>query len=855
MNSLRKTGALAWALVALLVVASATMPAGAALDNKGTDFILSFTPNYAQDGVRQLHLASDVATSVTVEYPVNLPTFTTTVAVNPGAITVVDLPLDVTAWTPDTVQNNSIRAYANQEFIVYMHNLVQYSSDSALGLPVDTMNTEYIVSGFDEAFIGAQFVVTAAFDDTTVTITPKVDIVGHTAGSTFDVVLDRGQGFFALGTVFGAGNSSLSGSIVTADKPIGLTNGNGCTQVPIGVTACDTLMEVAQPTQTWGNEALVVNLPERPGGSMYRVVASQDGTNVTNDGAAVGTINRGDYLTIGPVAGNHVIAADKPIFVTQYMTGLDSPGATNGDPAMGNVVPTEQYLNAYTFSTAGAGQFAVHYLTVIANNADLATITLDGVAIGAGAFSAIGATGFSGALMGLAEGTHTTASTNPHGIFVAGLNSYDSYLYPGGALFSFINPVGDANPPLCPLTCDANHCDGVAQDNRPSEDGNGNDILDPGEDLNGNDQIDTDTGVFFVELAGGSSNLSLTVDPFVPGAGIVNFDVDATGLPASGAVIVTDGAGNTCRAPVEFGANELCGNDVVDAGEECDDGNTESGDGCSATCQNEGCEPVTEICDNQIDDDCDGLVDAEDEEDCADLYVELGGFSVIPDDGRVTLNWNTLAEIDNAGFYLLRRDVVSGRTVRVNPGLIPAQGDVFIGASYQFVDTTAVNGVQYEYALVDVDRLAKETRHANLGAIANPVNPRIQLLAPVYGTKLPMSGKTEFSWSSVSFMGGSIRISPDATFPADKTLAIALDARQTANGRLVLNRRQQLGVLEMATKSGGVLYWQIAGSAPGQSATFRFSYDLSDYAKSGVVVTTNPVAPIKPKALKPRLGR
>ena len=61
-------------------------------DNKGTEFILSFIPNYSTPNV-ELHLTADAATDVTVEYPVNSPTFTTTVAVTPGAITAVSLPV------------------------------------------------------------------------------------------------------------------------------------------------------------------------------------------------------------------------------------------------------------------------------------------------------------------------------------------------------------------------------------------------------------------------------------------------------------------------------------------------------------------------------------------------------------------------------------------------------------------------------------------------------------------------------------------------------------------------------------------------------------------------------------------
>ncbi|MDP2691325.1 MAG: DUF4215 domain-containing protein [bacterium] len=64
-------------------------------------------------------------------------------------------------------------------------------------------------------------------------------------------------------------------------------------------------------------------------------------------------------------------------------------------------------------------------------------------------------------------------------------------------------------------------------------------------------------------------------------------------------------SGNSLQTQVIVSKNEslpvepaICGNRILDLGEECDDGNTVSGDGCSATCQNEAA-PIA-VCGNGI---------------------------------------------------------------------------------------------------------------------------------------------------------------------------------------------------------------------------------------------------------------
>ena len=49
---------------------------------------------------------------------------------------------------------------------------------------------------------------------------------------------------------------------------------------------------------------------------------------------------------------------------------------------------------------------------------------------------------------------------------------------------------------------------------------------------------------------------------------------------------MTDENDPDCNAP-----EPVCGNGTVESGEQCDDGNTVSGDGCSSTCQNESTTP------------------------------------------------------------------------------------------------------------------------------------------------------------------------------------------------------------------------------------------------------------------------
>lgn len=531
----------------------------AALDNKGTEFILQWLNNYSGGGSYELHLSSDVTTDVTIQYPLNSPTFTQVVTVNPGSVEIVSLPIGVAdGWVTDSPQNNAVHVYSDKEFVAYTVNRITYSSDAALGLPVDTFNTEYIVATWDQ-LTASEFGVYAAYDNTTVTITPSKAVTNHTAGVPYTITLNRGEGYLAKST--GSGNNgNLTGTIISSDRPVGMVNGNVCTNVPLGTYYCDHIYEIAQPVQSWGKSILISNLPNRSN-TFYQAIASEDNTTVSQNGAPIGTINKGQFIQFSS-GGDDLISGNKPIYVTQFMTGSNSPGSGGiGDPAMGNMIPFEQYLNKYTFSTVGGSQFVQNHLSLIAPNSQIGIVKLDGAIVATSEFSPIAASGYSVARLPLTDGVHSTSSTLGHGITVEGYNNDDSYIYPGGAQFEFINPAGDANPPICSLQNNAGtppSAGGSVIDDRPSEDVNNNGVLDPGEDLNNNGQIDTDTGVFFVELAPGANNLTLTVNPFTPGDDSVTYGISLTNPSISGSGTLTgkDGAGNVCSQPVNLNVSQ-----------------------------------------------------------------------------------------------------------------------------------------------------------------------------------------------------------------------------------------------------------------------------------------------------------
>jgi hypothetical protein len=82
--------------------------------------------------------------------------------------------------------------------------------------------------------------------------------------------------------------------------------------------------------------------------------------------------------------------------------------------------------------------------------------------------------------------------------------------------------------------------------------------------------------------------------------------------------------------------------------------------------------------------------------------VTLIYFRAIQGTAGITLEWATASELNNAGFYVNRRELPALEYTRIT-NLIPPEGDGMTGATYDYIDSAVVDGLTYVYLLEMVD--------------------------------------------------------------------------------------------------------------------------------------------------------
>jgi hypothetical protein len=454
------------------VVGLATGPQAGAIttvpSSQGTDFWVDFESNCTINcgegpGTLFLFISGNTATTGTVSDA--SISFSTTFSVTPGVATQISIPSDAETDAIDsTVTGGALHITAGAPVSAYGLNTLSATTDGYLGLPTPILGTSYLIESFpnDEGFGGSQFSVVGTQNGTTVTITPSESTGTLTAGTPFTVSLNQGDVYQIIDTDGNLSDGDLTGSTVTSSAPVAVFAGNDCADVPLDFAACNTLAEEMTPTDTWGNDFLTEPLATRTGGDTFRILASKNATTVNVNGAAVATLNTGQFYSALFTSAS-TVTSNNPIQVMQYSNGTEFDGVS-ADPFDITIPPTEQFLNSYTISTEPSGadpNITQNYLNFVAPTSEVSSVDLDGTALPASDFTPIPGSTYSGAQVAVDFGSHTVSASLPFGLTVYGFGNADGYGYPGGFTLSPIASVTKVTlaPTVASFTVGSSACE------------------------------------------------------------------------------------------------------------------------------------------------------------------------------------------------------------------------------------------------------------------------------------------------------------------------------------------------------------------------------------------------------------
>lgn len=207
------------------------------------------------------------------------------------------------------------------------------------------------------------FLIVATDDSTTVTITPKIDIVNHLAGIPFSIYMNRGQTYYCE-AIDQTGPAKPAGTKIESDRPIAVTIKDDMIDLNLATDggadlAADQLISVEQ----CGFKHIVVRGDlGNPGDKVY-VLATEDSTEIFVDGNTIpdAILNTGEQYVYSFANASGFIEGSKPIYVL-HISGV-------GDQIAGAIIPSLECTGSRQvgFTRTGSANFKLN-LTIKAGS-------------------------------------------------------------------------------------------------------------------------------------------------------------------------------------------------------------------------------------------------------------------------------------------------------------------------------------------------------------------------------------------------------------------------------------------------------------------------------------------------------
>lgn len=259
---------------------------------------------------------------VTIDLPADGGFAPISVSLTANDFDLVDLTAflaDIESPAANVISNNGIRITSTSLITAYYElaegnnkEMFSLKGNKALGTNFYTPFQENWNNASTSPATFSSIDIVASEDNTTVLITPKTNVVGHSVGSTYSITLNQGETYSARDVNLSAA-TSLSGSIVSANKPISVTVFSGA----LIHSGCNSSFgDQITPTDYLGKD-FIVRDGATDGDRIY-ILATQNGTSIEiEDGTTTTTtlINWGETYEYVLADTVNFVQCSKPVYL------------------------------------------------------------------------------------------------------------------------------------------------------------------------------------------------------------------------------------------------------------------------------------------------------------------------------------------------------------------------------------------------------------------------------------------------------------------------------------------------------------------------------------------------------------
>ncbi|MEJ6979020.1 PKD domain-containing protein [Pedobacter sp. P351] len=276
--------------------------------------------------------------------------------------------------------------------VVYGHIFAGARSAASLILPIEAMGQQYFSMNYDNTFNqddGANFISVIATEPNTTVLLKRNGTVINTIQ-----LKNVGDVYQYLSKDDPTGTEIVADPVTSACKRFAVFSGS--TNSIIGALNCpgnssDPLYQQNYPVESWGTTYGFVPFSSesasgeqtRTRGSIFRVLAKDDGTIVKVNGTTVATLNSGEFYPNSyqavPSTTAGIISSNKPVAVAQYAISQACAGSDGvSDPDMVILNPIEYNIKQITVYSSDKENIDEQYLNILIKTSAASSFRING---------------------------------------------------------------------------------------------------------------------------------------------------------------------------------------------------------------------------------------------------------------------------------------------------------------------------------------------------------------------------------------------------------------------------------------------------------------------------------------------